>query len=38
VVLDNCTLHPELTAGVSGAGYARGQWVEDVDLEEVAGR
>jgi len=36
-MLDGCMLHPELTAGVSGTTRAHGVWVEDVDLEEVAG-
>jgi len=30
-------LHPVVTAGVSGAAHVHGLWVEDVNLEGVAG-
>jgi len=32
-----CPLHPEVTAGVSGAAHAYGMQVEDIRLEEAAG-
>ena len=37
MVLDDCMLHPELVAGVSGAACAHGVQLGDVDLDEVAG-
>ena len=37
MLLDCCTLHPELMAGVSGAVRAHSLWVEDVSFEEIAG-
>ncbi|OPJ78892.1 hypothetical protein AV530_017928 [Patagioenas fasciata monilis] len=37
VVLDCCMLHQKLITGVSGVVHAYDLWVEDVNLEEVAG-
>jgi len=36
MVFDGRTLHPELTAGVSGTADAHSLQVEDVDLDAVA--
>lgn len=37
MVLYCSMLHPELKARVSGAAHVHSLWVEDVDLEKVAG-
>ena len=37
MVLDGCVLHLELVAGISGMAQAHDLWVEDVNLNEVAG-
>ena len=37
MVLDGCTLHPELVAGVSNMSQAHGLQVADAGLGEVAG-
>jgi len=37
VVMGSPMLHPELVADVSGAARSHGVWVEDIDLDEVAG-
>ena len=37
MVLDDRILSPQIEAGVPGTGYAHCLWVEDGNLEEVAG-
>jgi len=37
VVMGSHMLHPELTAGVSGAAHVHSLQAEDIDFDEVAG-